>query len=229
MTTISHKASSFSFSLVAHKDNDLAQIYLDDFISELGDRLMTFSDRGVDYMVILPEGVLSYDCAYKVAKLNRMKKADLFAEVEKFENCYYIEDLTRAEMIDILLFKDYEDYYQAEFNEKRFGDRDSDFTVYGYCQGDAIEVKLVGKCEEWITSDYLKNLYFNSPHYVVFTVTDEQGTVLNEINLCEYKNEYEDFDKDETIRIFSTTLEYFEGKAEVVKWLNNNIPEVLDY
>lgn len=229
MTTINHKASSFNFSLSANYDNDLAQIYLRDFVSELGDRLMTFGDRGVDYMVILPENASKTDCPYKVTKLNRMKKADLIEECKKYEGCFLSDynDFTRAEMIDYLLFRDYAEFYQDLFSNNCFGDRDSDFTVYGHCQGEAFEVKLVGKCEEWITSEHLENLYFNQPSHVQFTIADSEDNELVELNLSEFKNQYEFFDKDETLRVFSTALESYDFKNEAIGWLKENLPEYL--
>ena len=71
---------------------------------------------------------------------------------------------------------DNEKHYEHHYSESRYSDLDYDFRVVGYCQGDVVNVKLVGSEKEFLkhsympTAEYLTNIFYDSPIQGYITV-----------------------------------------------------------
>lgn len=231
MTTISKTiVNVFKVNLIAQKDGEISSINFDDFLAETEGRRIQLGERQTDFMVIFGEGESITDSHYKSAKLRRMKKADLLAECQLYEDCFYCgEEFTRADLIDILENKDHEDYYKALFSEKSWYNLPCDFEVTGYSQGDVFKVVLHGSAKDEFTEEYLQNIFFDTPNYVKVEITNEDDEILNEVYLSEYVSEYSEFDRDEAIRILSTSFKDTEYYDYVRSFLKENMPDTLDY
>ena len=89
--------------------------------------------------------------------------------------------------------------------------------VTGYSQGDYSEVIIRVDSED---ANMYENLIYGTPCYIVLTVDGEEYSIHSEMI-----NEY-DYDKDDVIAICKDT---FKLSDYVIEWLDDNLPEYLDY
>lgn len=150
-------------NLSVRYDNDLSQFYFEDFKNE--NHILFFGDRSIDYCVIFENEEVKNAQYYKKSKLARMKKDDLIGlcdyhslHLNGFEN--------KAELIDVLLSIDNEQFYKDSYSQDNYSSLEYDFAIRGYCQGDFVKIKKVGSakwCENSYNADYLTNLFFDCP------------------------------------------------------------------
>jgi hypothetical protein len=183
------------------------QLNLDDFMKEFENRILNLSrfNRSTDLIVLVGEGKTVSDKFYTKSALTRMKKHELFDLYTLYDltTRYYIEmsELTKADMIDEIQNVTIETHFKAVLENTDWRDLDCDFTIYGYSQGDVIKVVKVGKVEEYVDSENLTNLYFNSPVEGHFEINE--GGEIETISLYELSNfdEYKLNDRDDLIKL----------------------------
>lgn len=238
----------YTFDINANYSNDLSSIYYDDFIAEWKNKMIRFDDN---YLVLFASEDIMNAPYYKVSHLNKMNKQSLYDLCEQYDilnyhysDCNYDEN-TKQNLIDeIMRYVDNEKYYTWHYEESRYNDLDYDFRVVGYCQGDVVKVKLVGTEKEFLkhsylpTSDYLTNIFYDSPIQGSITVLCNGEELINldcnsEINFYEvdYFNEYDYWDKQSFIDKVKNTewikkLEYFDL---LIEYLESNLPTSLNY
>ena len=221
-------------TLTACLDGGLSQIYFDDFKGEMFARMLSYSGRnGMEFLVLMGEGLSINDKHYKISHLNKMKRAELLKECALFEECFdpewYDVTETRAELISYLSDKDHEDYYNALYrSDISWYDLPSTFEVTGYSQGDVFKVLIIGKGIEYINSQFLENIYFSTPFSVRLAI-EEQNDNETIIDLAEYVNNYSCYDREEALKHFTEALKQYNYKEQVIEFLEENLPKVLDY
>lgn len=238
----------YTFDLSANYSNDLSSIYYDDFIAEWKNKMLRFDDN---YIVLFASEELKNAPYYKISHLNRLTKLALYELCEQYDILnYYHSDCDynvnkKQDLIDELMrYVDNEKYYTWYYQESRYNDLDYDLRVTGYCQGDAVKVKLVGAEKDFLehsylpTSDYLTNIFYDSPiqGYITVLCNGEDLTNLgcnSEINFYEVTgfNEYDCWDKQEFINKVKNTdwivkLDYFDL---LIEYLENELPTSLSY
>ena len=138
---------------------------------------------GEHYMVLFASEDIKNAPHYKISHLRKMSKQALYDICEQYDilnyhhsDCDYDVN-TKENLIDeIMRYVDNEKHYEHHYNESRYSDLDYDFRVVGYCQGDVVKVKLVGTEKEFLkhsylpTSDYLTNIFYDSPIQGYITV-----------------------------------------------------------
>ena len=237
-------------NLSVRYDNDLSQILFDEFKNE--NQVLFFGDRRIDYCVIFENEEVKNAPYYKKSKLARMKKSDLIGlchyhalHLNKFEN--------KAELIDILLSIDNEQFYNDHYNQDNYSRLDYDFDIRGYCQGDFVKIKKVGSvewCEKTYSENYLTNLFFDSPVGGKIELVELEESSSGFIGDCQENSIFEiyidelladqyNYSKDEIISNFeklnldklsdrsaeiSTKYNVF-LKGYIVDYLKENLPE----
>jgi hypothetical protein len=205
----------------------------EDFKTDLKDQAIWFNDRnGLDYVVIFESEKVMQAPYFKISHLRKMKKADLFAMCEKLDDhgLYDIEDETKDTLIDRLKNISNEDYYNKHYEKGSYNALDYDFSVSGYSQGDLFKVKLVGKVESYITSDYLQNLVYDTPIYCSVSVS-LNGEELEDLPLwdCEGFAEYDYWDKDKAIKMYKALTEGKEYQSLLLEYLEDSFPDNLEH
>ena len=174
--------------------------------------------------------------------MTKLALFDLFDQYEILNynhTCHDYEDNKKDDLInEIMRYVDNEKYYTQHYNETRYHDLEYDFTVCGYLQCDTIKIKLVGSEKEFKdqsylpTSDYLTNIFYDSPinGYITVLCNDED---LVEIHFSEVDNfnEYDHWNKSDFIEKVKSTKwinekEYFNL---LIEYLENELPSTLDY
>lgn len=237
----------YTFDINANYSNDLSSIYYDDFMAEWKDKII----KNDHYIVLFASEDIKNAPYYKVSHLKKMSKKALYDLCEQYDilnyyhsSCDY-EDNKKDDLInEIMRYIDNEKHYEHHYNESSYHDLDYDFRVVGYCQGDAVKVKLVGSEKEFLkysylpSSDYLTNIFYDSPIQGCITVlcNGEELTNLDinsNINFYDVTgfNEYDSWDKNDFIEKVKKTewivkLEYFEL---LIEYLENELPTTLNY
>lgn len=218
-TTATPVATSpaFSFSHNIGYYTDDAQMRFSDFEKEIEDKSLWLGSRSTDYLVIFESESVKNQPYFKKSKLARMKKScleelhsDFACSGDIINECRHMDNPTKQDYIDDLLSVSNEAFYKHHFENQSWRDLDSDFTIHGYSQGDAVQVKLVGKVDAYLTSDYLTNIFFDVPLTGSITIEqDNEG--IEEFYLSELANfdEYAQFDKDDLLAKIS---EYISDK-----------------
>ncbi len=150
---------------------------------------------------------------------------ELIELLDNLENYYYDEG-DKDCLIDSLLQYTNEDYYEKHYQSSRWYDLESDFTISGYSQGDAIAIKLVGDVS--ITEEYLSNLFFDVPVYGSIEVYDKRE-LLAEIYLHEYLEDSYNWDKVQVINNISNAYLGEEYHALLIRVFNREFTEDLEY
>lgn len=218
-TTATPVATSpaFSFSHNIGYDTGLAQLYFDDLQQELKDRSLWLGSHSTDYLVIFESESVKNQPYFKKSKLARMRKScleelhgDFACSGDIINECRHMDNPTKQDYIDDLLSLSNEAFYKNHFENQNWRDLDSDFIIRGYSQGDAVQVKLVGKVDAYLTSDYLTNIFFDVPLTGSITI-EQDDEVIAEFYLTELANfdEYAQFDKDDLLAKIS---EYISDK-----------------
>lgn len=238
----------YTFDINANYSNDLSSIYYNDFVAEWKNKMIRFGDH---YMVLFASEDIKNAPHYKVSHLKKMSKQALYDLCEQYDilnyhysDCDYDANTKQNLVDEIMRYVDNEKHYEHHYNESRFGDLDYDLNVVGYCQGDVVKVKLVGSEKEFLkhsylpTSDYLTNIFYDSPiqGYITVLCNGEDLTNLDcnsQINFYEVTgfNEYDYWDKQDFINKVKNTdwivkLEYFDL---LVEYLESNLPTSLSY
>ncbi len=207
MTTTAPVATLPTFSHNIGYYTDDAQMRFSDFEKEIEDKSLWLGSRSTDYLVIFESESVKNQPYFKKSKLARMKKScleelhgDFACSGDIINECRHLDNPTKQDYIDDLLSVSNEAFYKHHFENQSWRDLDSDFTIRGYSQGDAVQVKLVGKVDAYLTSDYLTNIFFDVPLSGNVTI-EQDGEVIEEFYLTELANfdEYAQFDKDDLL------------------------------
>lgn len=233
--TVNMIKQGFLFNHSFIRDNDLAQMWLDDFESGASGEghLLNIDSQ---YKVLFASEALKSKSYYKRSQLVKMKKEELYNLCEQFEilnYCYsysnYADNVKDDLINELLLYVDNEKYYRTHFEESIWHDLDHDLQVNGYCQGDVIKFKFVesktDKLEYKPSYDYLENLYFNSPIYCRITVYDLDGDEVDKLYIDEYTSDQYDFDKSDVLEIIK---KHYSDKAyfnTLIEYVENNFSE----
>lgn len=231
----------YTFDLYAKYSNDLSSLYYDDFMAEWKNKII----KNDHYIVFFASEDIKNAPYYKISHLRKMTKQALFDLCDQYGILDYFysdsnyEDNKKDDLIDeIMRYVDNEKHYNDHYNETRYHDLEYDFTVYGYCQGDAIKIKLVGSEKDFLkhsympTSDYLTNIFYDSPMdgYITVSCNDE---IITDFNFNEIDNfdEYDHWDKKDFVEKVKNTkwineAEYFDL---LIEYLNSALPNSLDY
>lgn len=204
-------------------DLDLARIYLNDFLN--GCNGYGIQNINNDYLIIYENEKLKNERYYNIDELEKMDIDELITLLDNLENYYYDTD-DKDCLIDSLLQYTNEDYYEKHCQSSRWYDLESNFTISGYSQGDAIAVKLVGDVS--ITEDYLSNLFFDVPVYGSIEVYNKRE-LLAEIYIYEYLEDSYTWDKVQVINNISNAYLNEDYHALLIEYLIENLPEDLDY
>lgn len=105
-------------------------------------------------------------------------------------------------------------------------DLDSDFTITGYSQGDAIAVKLVGDVS--ISKEFLSNLFYDVPVSGKLEIV-ANNKLLDELYLEEFLDNGYHWDKVQVINNISNAYLKKDYHALLVEYLVENLPEELEY
>lgn len=204
-------------------DLDLARIYLDDFLKGYTDYSIQLIDN--DYLIIYENEALKNERYFNIDELEKMDNSELIELLDNLENYYYDTD-DRDCLIDSLLQYTNEDYYEKHCQSSRWYDLESNFTISGYSQGDAIAVKLVGDVS--ISEEYLSNLFFDVPVYGSIEVYNKRE-LLAEIYIYEYLEDSYQWDKVQVINNISNAYLKKDYHALLIEYLIENLPEELEY
>ena len=219
-------STQFNFTHSLFYDYDLAQMWLDDFNhNEDTKQVCYFGDN--EYVVIFANETIMNAPYYKVSNLRKIKRDDLM-ELHVEHYGYWDRGQLKSEIIEDLMNVSNKSYYEYHFNQVSWHDLESDFVVRGYCQGDAKAIKLVSdknnKFEYKINSDYLKNIYFNTPIYASVEIYVD-NEMHEEINFQEYIDDFYNVDKYDLIKVID---EHFKDEpycSALKFYVENNFPQ----
>lgn len=211
------------FSHNVRYDLDLAQIYLEDFLKGYTDYSVQFINY--EYLVIYENEALKNERYFNIDDLEKMDNSELIELLDNLENYYYDSD-DKDDLINCLIQYTNEDYYEKHHQSSRWYDLESDFTIIGYSQGDAIAVKLVGNVS--ITEEYLTNLFYDVPVYgsVEIIANDD---LLDDLYLGEYLDDSYTWDKVQVINNISNAYLNKDYHVLLIDYLTENLPEELEY
>lgn len=154
-----------------------------------------------------------------------MNNSELIELLDNLENYYYDSD-DKDDLINCLMQYTNEDYYNKHHETARWYDLDSDFTISGYSQGDAIAVKTVGNIS--VNSEYLSNLFYDVPVSGNVEIT-ANGNLLDELYLDEFLDDGYNWDKVQVINNISNAYLNKDYHALLIEYLTENLPEELNY
>lgn len=204
-------------------DLDLAQIYLNDFLNGYtGDSVQNINN---DYLIIYEDKALRDESYFKLEELEKMNTDELIELLDNLENYYYDSD-DKDDLINCLMQYTNEDYYNKHHKTARWYDLDSDYTISGYSQGDAIAVKTVGNMS--VDREYLSQLFYDVPVSGSIEIT-ANGKLLDELYLDEYLEDSYSWDKVQVINNISNAYLDKDYYVLLVEYLTENLPEELKY
>lgn len=228
------------FKLNTFKDTELSQIYCLEFLEGYECPVIYKND----YLVIFEDKAKAEEKAFSKSALNKKTKNDLWAICDDIGMDWLNNDDTKAEIIEELQALSKFAYYERLADNKGYSSNDYDFIINGYSQGDSVKVKRVG--EAYHTADYLTNLFFDTLCYCrldIFNVGLSQFAhnaseqELEEIDLAEFLSNSYEWNKEEVINGFKNSSYSFDDydrtfgvnmKAEIVKYLEQNLPDELN-
>lgn len=228
------------FKLNTFKDTELSQIFCREFLDGCECPVIYKND----YLVIFEDTTKAEEKAFSKSKLQKMKKADLWAICDDLAIDWIDEESTKAEIIEELQALSKFDYYERLANEQGYSCKDFDFVISGYSQGDSVKVKRVGKA--YHSQDYLTNLFYDTLCYARLSIVEvaesqfahnAKTEELEEIDLAEFLSNSYEWSKDEILKGFKnssydfTDLDQKFGvnmKAEILKYLEQNLPDELN-
>lgn len=231
-----------NFSIESHcfSDSCLHQIYFDDFLSEyVSETLHT----GI--LTVMMCGDIKKP-AFKKSKLKKLKKDKLVSMYNYFTNSHsYGYDMLKDDFIDALENVNIETFLIFCVNESnRMLDIDDEiyqyselltfpFTVHnvsGYSQGDLAIV--IDVAENNFDSNYLQNLFFDSPVTAEIIINDYDLNDIYKFNWCDFGDHY-NFDKDTFILKLKDDLLSSEFDLQlqeiILQYAGSNISDVPDY
>lgn len=214
------QTSNFSLLSTVRYDTDIAQIYYNEFIAEYEPLLL--GNRSVNYMVV---GDMDAP-AFKVSHLRKQSKDELI-QLWRMLGMEGYGIYTKAEIIDDLMIVDARQYYTAIYNNKSWHDLPSDFTACGFSQGDAVSVLVIGKDYEFVTKEYVHNLFYATPIHGSIELYYGDKEVA-QICVDEYIHQYNGYDKSDFI---SEIEKQYKGlyKEALFERLNDALPTELNY
>lgn len=209
-------------------DLDLSAIYYNDFVSgATGNCVQSFGSRQTDYLVVYGDDISQNDSYYDTDYLESLTIDELTELLDSIEYYNYDED-DKDDMIYQLSQIDNEDYYERHFSASRWYDLDSNFTIQGYSQGDNIAVKLLGNANEYITDEYLTNLFYDTPVSGTIEIFIN-GDLVDELYISEYLDNEYDYDKVQLINNISNATLDKEYHSLLNEYLVNNLDDELKY
>lgn len=194
-------------------DIALAQDYFNEFKLELesNDSGLFLGKRQLDYLVISDDLNEPY---YTKEDLYDKPKNELLSICDYFD-VYIDEQSSKAEIIDEIISLVSVGYYHSKvYDNDGWHGVEYDYIVSGYCQGDAVKVLIISNNFNWITKEYLTNLFYDTPI--------SYGTIsfLNEIiYLDDYANSFYEYNLNEIINNFENNYKgwYKSRILEIIK------------
>lgn len=171
----------YSFELRVERDDDLARIYYQDFLENVGGDcevtvVTTFSKTS---LYIIGDHAAK---AFTISQLRKMRKSELADICQIVCNHYIDEDSYTKEGLIYEIYNITLAYYYKKLWEEGYSDRVPYKEAFGYIQGDYARFITIGDCARWVTLKYMENLLFNQPIYarliVVDNLTDEEEEVF---------------------------------------------------
>lgn len=202
---------------------DLAQVYLDDFLNGCTGESVQYI--GNNYLVIYEDETLKNERYFELSDLEKMDSSELVDMLDDLEN-YYYDSEDKDDLINCLLQYTNEDYYNKHHETARWYDLESEFTISGYSQGDAIAVKTVGNVS--VDKEYLSRLFYDVP-VAGYIEIYANGDLLDELYLDEYLEDSYRWDKVQVINNISNAYLDKDYHALLVEYLVENLPEELEY
>lgn len=204
-------------------DLDLSHMYADDFLQGYTGYSVQFINY--EYLVIYKNESIKNERYFNIVELEKMDNSELIELLDNLENYYYDSD-DKDDLINCLLYYTNEDYYEKHHQSSRWHDLESDYTIKGYSQGDAIAVKLVGDVS--ISKECLTNLFYDVP-VAGYIEIYSNGDMLDEIYLSEFLEDSYRWDKVQVINNISNAYLGEDYHALLVEYLINNLPDELEY
>ena len=217
--------SLITFSHNIGYDTGLSQVYYDEFVSNASGchDVQKFDD----YLVIYGSDVSRNDKHFNEDEIALLSDDELNDLSYSLGLNYDIDD--KDDLIDELLSLDHEDYYIKYYAETYYRDLEYTFSFNGYSQGDSYLVQTVGNVESWLSDDYLTHIFYDVPIYGNIEIY-VNGDCVNEISIYEFmQDEYASWDKDDFINSLSNYVKGLEYKDLLIKYMQDNLPNHLDY
>lgn len=208
-------------------DQDLARIYFNEFeAGSCSGGVQMFGLRQTDYMVIYNEDIKPTDNHFDLDELEAMSIDDLLEIAFAVGKHHFDETVPKNEIVEELYNLSHEDYYTELYAENSFYDLEHDDTIYGYCQGDVVRVKFVGKPMH--TNEELVNLFYDVPISGTIQFI-HNGETLLDFHYGEYAASEYKWDKDEFIGELKKYLSDTPYSNVFFDLLENELPSSLKY
>lgn len=222
----------YTFEHYARYDLDLSRCWFNDFQAEIKDRsIVIHGNRGAEALYIFENRDVMLETHFKEWKLKKMLKSELFDLCEKLDLISWDRGETKQDLIDLLMGLDNEDYYKAYHNGTNWRDLEYDYSVTGYCQGDEFLVTLIGNKDsdnlKWITSDHLKNIYYDTPISIRIAVY-LNGEEYDYLDISEEIDVYGMYDRKHIIDL-CREKKHLEYCNDLIDYLECHLPNSLEY
>lgn len=201
---------------------DLSSIYYDDFISELGDKFNRINDG---YIVIGDASKPQFTWS-EIRAMNKVCLLDLVSDILGWG----YDSLTKKELESEARNITKLDYLKDLCDNSGWRDiQEYTFIAHGHSQGDAVKVFILDSEYNYITCEYIENLFYNCPLTGTIEIIDiETDNTIQEIYIDEYlDNQYGFYDKKDIVKLVSEID--FEHKEIVLSYLEYNLENNFDY
>lgn len=203
-------------------DIQLSQIYFDDFKNSNNDEMpVKFYRKHSDYCVI---GDITKPY-YKKSELSNMKKCDLINLICQYDDSnFYMNDAKKHELIeDLLSMVTWDRFIDNQLEQKLWHDLDYTHEIVGYSQGDKVKVLIIDSEYNYITKEYLTNIFYDCPISGIITIDDD------EYYIDEYLDDIYSWDNEEFLTKFAVVYKDHEQKEYISEFLEENLNSDLDY
>lgn len=177
------------------RNYDLGYEYCREFLD--GDNGHTVDQHGENYIVVFDSEESANKPYFKRTQLKAMHRDELFElwknHFTEYSGC---DELNKSELINDLMTVARRQYYADHYEQNGFNYiEEYDFSATGCCQGEVIKVCNADD-SSFITSDYIRNLFFNAPIYAEAEVwnredSDSAWELSGGFYLGEYTDLYE--------------------------------------
>lgn len=207
-------------------DSGLSQINFNDFISNASGTCEV--QKFASYLILYAEDVSKDDEHFNEEGLSALSDDELTKLYDGL-GLYYHDLNSKDDLIEELLNLSHEDYYNKHYNENHYHRLEYDFTFSGEYR--CYKVKTVGTIPDYINSEYLTNLFFESPIDGNIEVSIN-GEVAEEIPVYDFLgNVYDIYDKDVFIKSLSSYLDKkdYDYKDLLLQWCEEELPKSINY